>query len=590
MSGNQNQFTINTQELLKLYINQEYNQITRKFIDILVHFQNNTYLELSNENLYFINIFVKNFLYIFTQPDYYIEETYIKRFIQLNPIIANIVAISSYKNTDAAITILQSQEKNFIKILSLYSSRNTIKIPYKTLFDTNSQLACLWYSSYLEHYLSALVHPNSYKNLRNHILYEDERLTNFYNIADVYFGVTYINGNKDKILKQKINASIQKSSFCKNANIQNNPNLKSIAIISCLWQENHSVYRTLSEYIQSLETDYDLTLIHFGNRNEAEIASFKKIIYLDYKNGQINLDPIRNNNFMVVYYPDIGMRAEGIFLSNLRLAPIQICGTGHPVSTFGSEIDYFISGINVELEEYYQENYSERLILLPGNGAIHNLPSYEIQNIEKDIEDFIINCPWSSQKINYNHLCILKEIINKSQKKLLFRFFCGGTLRANSFIPFNKDIELILGKENAEVLPYKPYHNYMAMMEEGDITIDSYHFGGSNIISDSLYLRKPSITFEGTKWYNRIGSQLLREVGLEELITNNKKDYIKIILKLINDDDYRLNILENLNQIDLVKTIYKSNYKKYFKKAIDEIIKNYDKLSKQKHNNPIKFI
>jgi hypothetical protein len=583
-------FSINTQNLLELYLHQQYDQISLKFLAILNNFQNNTYLKLTTETQHFINLFVKNFLYFFTQPEYHINEKYISTFIKLNPIIANVVAMSCYKNTDSAIAILQNQEKNFVKILILYSCKNNLKIEYKSLFDANAPLACLWYSSCIEHYLSGLVNPHSYENLVNHILYEDERLTDFYQIADLYFGATYISENKDKILKQKLNQVIKKSPFCLNANIQNNPNPKSIAIISCLWQEGHSVYRTLSEYITSLQSDYDLTLIHFGDRNEVEISSFKKVIYLDYKNGEINIDPIRQNDFMAIYYPDIGMRAEGIFLANLRLAPIQMCGTGHPVSTFDSQIDYFISGVNVELEEAYQDNYSERLVLLPGNGAIHNYPTYEIKNIKKNTSDFIINCPWSSQKINYPHVCILREIINKSQKKLLFRFFSGGTLRGNSFIPFVKDLESILGENNIQVIPYQPYNDYMTIMEEGDISIDPYHFGGSNIMSDSLFLRKPSVSFEGKKWYNRIGSQMLREVGLNELITNNKQDYINTILRLIHDNNYRLNIQEKLNKVDLNETIYKSNNKKYFKKAVDYLIKNHEKLKQQKDKKPIKFV
>lgn len=107
-----------------------------------------------------------------------------------------------------------------------------------------------------------------------------------------------------------------------------------------------------------------------GTKNDLDIASFKEIKYVYFKDNCLNIDSIKENDFMVVYYPDIGMSPESIFLSNLRIAPIQICGTGHPVSTFGSEVDYFISGADVEILESAEKCYSERLILLPGLGAI----------------------------------------------------------------------------------------------------------------------------------------------------------------------------------------------------------------------------
>jgi predicted O-linked N-acetylglucosamine transferase (SPINDLY family) len=292
---------------------------------------------------------------------------------------------------------------------------------------------------------------------------------------------------------------------------------------------------------------------------------------------------------MVVFYLDIGMSPESILLSNLRIAPIQICGTGHPVSTFGSEIDYFISGADVESPESASGNYSERLVLLPGFGAIHNPPDYQIRNIEKARLEFIINCPWFSQKVTYPLVSYLKEIIKRSKKYLIFRFFSGGGLmRKNDFLPFAKDLESILGKDRIELVPAKPYEEYMALMEEGDICIDAYHFGGSNTIVDSLYLRKPTVTFEGNKWYNRIGSQMLRVVGLEELIAKGAQDYMRLTLKLIHDDQYRLSIQEKLQQVDLNRTIFSTESQGYFKKAVDFLIENHEQLKGETSSEPIR--
>jgi hypothetical protein len=41
-------------------------------------------------------------------------------------------------------------------------------------------------------------------------------------------------------------------------------------------------------------------------------------------------------------------------------------GYGHPVSTFGGEIDYFIGSAAAELPERATQFYSERLVLMPG--------------------------------------------------------------------------------------------------------------------------------------------------------------------------------------------------------------------------------
>lgn len=128
---------INPKELLNLFINEEYDQLSEKFISVLEHFERVTYFELASNAQYFINVFVENFLYLFTQPEYVLSDRYTLRFIQLNSTISNLVAMSSFKTTDAYLEILKNQSYNFIKFLTLYSARNTVKIEYKLLFDAN---------------------------------------------------------------------------------------------------------------------------------------------------------------------------------------------------------------------------------------------------------------------------------------------------------------------------------------------------------------------------------------------------------------------------------------------------------------------
>ncbi len=589
----------NSQELLQDYLSQNYDQLSLKLIDILEYFEKTTYIELNVESEYFINAFVKNFLYLFTQPDYLLSDIFVKRFIQLNLTISNLVAISDFKNTDAYLELLKLQPQNYAKILTLCSARNSFKIDRNAIFDTNPELACLWYSYYLEIYRTGLVNRTAYQNLREHILYEDDRLQDFYQIDDLYFGATYIDGDSDRLLKNKINRSIQNSNFVKNITIHNCPNPRKIAIISGLWFANHSTYRILFGCVAALKNDYELTLIHIGDRQvEIDTQYFHEVKYLKLANNQWDLSFIQDNDFVAVYYPDIGMLPESIVLSNMRIAPIQICGLGHPVSTFGSEIDYFISGAETEILRNPETNYSERLVLLNGIGAVNNYPSYQPQtNLEisdqaltnaftnANISDsrLIINCPWYAHKVNYPLLLLLKKIIHDAKLPLQFRFFSGGgLLRKNDFLPFVKDIEQVLGAENICIYPYKSYSEYMAIMEEGNLCLDSYHFGGFNVIVEGLYLRKPTVFFEGKRWYNRAGSRLAKKLGLGDLVAKTPTEYTQLTLKLINNLDFRQEIQERINQIDLDRQVFQADFQvdnsKCFLHAINFLVQNHEDL------------
>lgn len=589
---NPNDPQINPREILTLYLNQQYDLLSETLIKVLEHFDNITYYQLDNNAHYFVNAFVKNFLYVFTQPDYILSDGHGVRFIQLNAAIANVVSMSGFKNTNAYLEILKNQPNNFLKLLALYSARSTYPLDRKEIFDTHGEYACMWYSHYYDLYFGGFVTKEVYHNFREHLYYgiSEPRLTDFYNISNVYFGATYVDGDRDRELKQKINLSMRERSFIKNVKINNQPNPKKIAIVSGLWFRQHSVYRTLYKFVESLKDDYELTLINLaGDREDIDVGIFKNVIQLDLKDAiDNNLSILQNNNFMAAYFPDIGMVDTSIVLANLRFAPIQAFGSGHPVSTFGSEMDYYISGADVEIKQGAENNYSERLVLLPGLGSINNYPLYELSNRKKNRPEFIINCSWTCYKFNYPLLLALKRVIIKASKPVVFRFFPGGAeSRKNTCIPFAEDLASVLGQGSFEVIPAQPYQEYMAIMEEGDICIEAYHFGGSNTVVDFLYLGKPTVTFEGNKWYNRIGSQLLRLVGLSELIATNEEEYVNLMLKLIDDDTYRASVAEKIKKVDLKSTILNSESQKYFKKAIDFLIDNHEQLKQDTSRKPI---
>ena len=594
-----NNLSVNPQHLLALFCNRNYHQLSEVFISVLEHFQDNIYLSIDANLQQWIDNFVSHFLFLFTQVDYTPSEPHALKFIELNPTIANLVAISNFKTTDAYLEILRNQSNSLVKLLALYSARNTVKIDRRLLFDANPQLACLWYSYFYGIYASALVNKEVYHNLREHLAYNDERLKKLHNFAGIFFGATYIDGCRDRQLKQKIN-SLTKKTFSPAISIKNTPDPKKIAVLSAVWYSTHSAYRILSEFVDALKDDYSLTLVKLGENPELiETDSFHDVrhVFIDPKTGDFNLDAIKSNDFSVVYYPDIGMSIESILLSNLRIAPIQVGSLGHSVSTFGSEIDYFISGADVEISSGAELNYSERLVLLPGMGSINNYPTYNINkgrkrgfSKQKNRDKFIIGCSWSAQKINYPLVCLLAEILQKSKQQIVFRLFCGGSQAvwsANGFILFVRELEARLGKKNFDIVLGKPYDEYMALMESVDICIDSYHFGGCNTVVDSLYLRKLIVTFECDRWYNRIGSQMLREVGLAELIATNEQEYINVVLKLIHDERYRLKLERQLKKADLEQTIFNSSSKIYFKKAIDFLIENHSQLKAENSNQPI---
>ena len=99
---------------------------------------------------------------------------------------------------------------------------------------------------------------------------------------------------------------------------------------------------------------------------------------VDPKTGRVMLKQtvawVQRQGYSAVFYPSISMDRVTLWLSHMRLAPIQIASYGQPVSTYGSEVDYWLAGESVGPSHHLQ--YSERHVLLPGMGILHSFPQH----------------------------------------------------------------------------------------------------------------------------------------------------------------------------------------------------------------------
>ena len=532
----------------------------------------------------YIDRFLQNLFYFFGCADYVISDKYAMSFITHSIVIGNLVAGSSFGTTDPQVRVLMKQPGNLIKLLTLLSSRNRVPIDRGKFFDTDPRYASRWYSvCYHVTRLLKVVHDNQ----REHAAYVDERYEpDATKIGGPYFAITYIAPDLQRPLRRKINSVVRRQ--LQDISIVNTPRRNSIAVASGRWYPSHAVYRSLYPLVAPLAADYDLTLINFDLSRPVDTGLFSRVHSVSTKDKASIQAAVGENDFQLIFFPDIGMTTESILMSNLRVAPIQATGYGHPVSGFGTEVDYFIGGADVEVASMAGENYDERLVLIPGIGAAPVHPTYKRTGNYRPNDPVVVNCPWTQQKINYELLSALREAADRSRRKVLFRIFASTMLEDTGGLQaFMRELTGILGSDGVQVARRLSPDAYMGEMEKGDFSLDAYPFGGYNTIVDSLYLGKPVIAREGTAFYNRCASALLRKVGLEDLVTSSHEEYINKIVRLIDDDVYRNELYQRITEMDLDSLIFQSVEHGYFKKAIDYLIANHDRLKSEGAREPI---
>jgi hypothetical protein len=572
-----------------LYKEKKFMELSREFIRN-IEFYGKSLLILNRQNSQALNNFVADFLELFCRADFIVPNEHQEQYFDLHPFISNLVCISEFNTTDQFIEKWLNNneswsESEFCKFLILNSARNKISPNYAKLFDFNPEISSLWYMSFFgsNNYVSETSYTGFQRHLDNFAAISPNLILKIIPTLP-FFSSTYIHPAKDRPLKEKLNSLVREGN--RNVVFANHPKPGKIGIVSQFLEPAHSVYKGMFRYIESLSKDYELTLVHLGNRNDnIDRRIFKDIVYLEF-NGS-NFDRAKlSNDFSLVFYPDIGMSTGSIILSNLRLAPVQVTGHGHSVSTYGSLTDYFITGSECEYMADISNNYSERPVVIPGLGLLPARPVYPKKDLSKSAGDFVIICPWSSPKINYQHLLSLKKILEYSARKIKFRFIPG--LKYNSrFNALEKELTGVLGKKNIEIYPLLENNDYMYLFEDADMAIDSWHFGGYNTIVDALYLAKPVITLEGNKAYNRFGSALLRKLGLAEMVCTDPEEYINKILLLINNENYRNSLGSKLKMLNPENLLFNPDSEKYFNKAIAYLLENQQRLKGSPGREPI---
>ena len=478
-------------------------------------------------------------MHAFCDPRFSATDDVAIMILQANTLISNVMSVID-ATTDPWIQTLHGQSQQGFKTLALYSARNELEVDVKGLLDQNPALVSNWLYHTFQIVFSGMPNRKVVEKLRSFVHHVDERLIIGINMQEAYFGVTYTGDMlAERRMKELINNACRK---VPKPEIVIDPDPKRIAVWAEYWSPGTSVHRSLRDYIAALKNDHHLTLLHSTKpADELDTSLFDEVVHLKMDQNGFDLSPLRDRNFAAVVFCDVGMTMPSILLSNVRLAPLQVMMTGHPVSTFGGEMDWFVSGELVEDVRVYGNDrfYSEKLLSLPGYGATHERPTYEPKGKKKDTDAVVINCSWLGQKCHYECLEALNRAIERSGQKVLVRMFPGHTpLMHKGAYAFMRDVQKVLSSPRVEMFPMLPYEQYMEIMEEGDFNVDCFPFGGSNTASDAIHLGKPLVSMSGNRWFNRIGPSMVENfcgyMGPETV-----QEYENEIVEMIQEDDYR---------------------------------------------------
>jgi hypothetical protein len=548
-------------------------------LEYLSYFQDHHYRQFGTDAIMLINEFVAVVFAAMAMKDFTPKKQEAVHLVQMGHIFQHLVASSSYRTTDALLDSVLPMQENVPKLLFLLNPRCEIQPNQTKLFDADPFLSSIWFLTYMMGISSPTkaIQQNMYRHLHN----MDERFVPPHpSVSGLYFSCTYHHPDSARRVKKILNGAIKKHGG-EPPKFVNTPDPNSIAIVTNKWHRNHAVYKSASPLVEQLKGKYKLTLVWTGPPDtvpDTQVTDyFDKVVYCHFNPGAGLTIPkeLLNNDFQMIYFPDIGMTDESIWLSNFRMAPIQVVGYGHPETTGeGNEIDYFIGG---DVEKHSTDAYAETMVLLPGLAQEPAWPTAERKHNHNDDDVVRVNCVWGPDKYNHTLLTVLAEINKRVNQyktvKLEFHLFASPGINRYAALPsFIRDVTGML--PNAEVHSDQEYYAYMENAEQHDFSLNSFPFGCYNVLIESLYMGLPFLSLVGERFYNRAGMYLNEQIGMEE---NNFADPQKLIEKavtLITDASELKRQRDHLASLNLKELLFtlKGNH---FLEATEYIIANH---------------
>jgi protein O-GlcNAc transferase len=234
----------------------------------------------------------------------------------------------------------------------------------------------------------------------------------------------------------------------------------------------------------------------------------------------------------VIFYPEIGMDPNACTLAALRLAPLQIAGWGHPITTGLPTIDWFLSAELLE-SPAAEQHYREKLVRLPGTGVHTEFPTLQQEHWggperRRGVVRFVL----CQQPVKFDPQDdILLARIAKAAGAAEFWLATPGNMAwtavklrerlAAAFRAEGLDPEVYL-----RTTPWLPRKQFLSFLDEMDIYLDCPAFSGYTTAWAALHCGLPIVTLEGQYLRQRLAAGLLRQVGATDGIALSREQYV----------------------------------------------------------------
>lgn len=551
---------------------------------------------------------------LFSRPGFSLSDTGYVQLMNLHRWLALIFAVSSYRHADHIIRNLNAAGGGVVDPLTLNSSNlkmfclcyfpdSEIALQPDVLWQYDRETVVRLFCALITG--RALPTPAAHGKREQLLAWLPEKLTeldslDFLPVAvlhDVYMHCSYADLPQKHAIKRSVNTLVRRTllaqGFCDLAGpdapapgdtiLQQVPSESVVTpaqpekpvmmVVLEHFTCRHSVYRTHSVAFRALRERFTL----HGVALEGCVDAVTEQVF-DVCHSVVPGDALmavtelaRELRPSVVYYAGVGMFPYTIYLSNLRLAPLQLVGLGHGASTFCPTLDGFV------VEEDFVGDpacFSERVCAVPADSMPFVPPANTPRVTEKRVPFAIrqqqalpfslpvrIAVCASIMKINPGFLTSLAEVQVRCRVPVQFCFYMGFA-QGLTLDYLREAIHDVLPE--AEVNAHMEPGDYQQALNSCELFANPFPYGNMNGVVDVVRQGLPGVCMSGPEVHTHIDEGLFRRLGLpEELIAGDRETYIRAVVRLAEDDVWRESLQAQLQDKDPEQVLFAGHPEKY---------------------------
>lgn len=526
--------------------------------------------------------------------------------------LVGIFQVSGFSGTDHVIGLIGNQaekgktetkftihgDQQVMKFLILYSLYSEVDIDFGALLRTIPKLAMPIYLNLVAE--KALLNQKACDR-RDKLLELGPQLENMslhdggmlVRLSNLWMYCSYADGKNKHDIKKHLNVVIR--NFLNNVLKVKVPSLPSqrkkkdrpvLLIVLERFTANHAMYRCYAPLIGQLREKFHLVLMCVAEeRDDVNKKLFDEFInvkfeFADEKEVKRLVRHVVKLEPDMIYYPSLGMSQWTLLLANLRLAPIQFMTAGHPATSHSPVIDYFL--MPEILYSRKVDCFSEKVVLMETSASVQMVAPHGSIKIEpkvrKNPAPLRLAVTSTSLKLNAVFMAVCKRILESSEKEIEFHFFPNEIGMLHQIVK-QRILEWI---PDAKVYPRNHYNIYLENLNRCDIHLSPFPFGGTNSNVDSIRQGLPLVTLEGDQPHSRTDSVFHEVSNLPDwLLVHSQDEYVEAALRLINNEEERVAISENLLKQDFDKLFLDSEIKyhdKVFGKTVEYLYEHHEDI------------